>query len=89
MKTDLHIEFAPLFNKHRKEAPLEIKKAFLETLALFLEDQNHPSLRNHALQNKYAGTRSINVTDDWRALYRFVESRIIFIDLGTHEQLYG
>ena len=36
MKNDLRIEFAPLFNKQRKAAPLEIKKAFQDTLALFI-----------------------------------------------------
>lgn len=89
MKNDLRIEFAPLFNKRRKAAPLEIKKAFRETIALFIENPDHPALRNHALKDRYAGFRSIDVTDDWRALYRSERKRIIFVDLGTHEQLYA
>ncbi len=89
MKNNPRIEFASLFNKQRKAAPLEIKKTFLETLALFLVDPDHPSLRNHALKDKFAGHRSIDVTDDWRALYRKEGKRIIFVELGTHDQLYG
>jgi addiction module RelE/StbE family toxin len=89
MKNDLRIEFTPLFNKQRKAAPLEIKKAFQDTLALFIVEPDHPSLRNHPLKDKFAGVRSIDVTGDWRALYRREHERIIFVELGTHDQLYG
>ncbi|HZE87428.1 MAG TPA: hypothetical protein VE090_04455 [Methylomirabilota bacterium] len=44
------IEFTELFNKQRKAAPHEIKMAFRETLALFLEDSSYPQLRNHPLK---------------------------------------
>ena len=89
MKNDLRIEFAPLFNKQREAAPLKIKKAFHDTLALFIIEPDHPSLRNHPLKDKFAGVRSIDVTGDWRALYRRERERIIFVELGTHDQLYG
>jgi len=89
MKNDPRIEFTPRFTTRRKAAPVAIKEAFRETLELFLEDFNHPSLRNHPLTGIYHGFRSIDVTPDWRALYREEPERIIFVDLGTHEQLYG
>jgi addiction module RelE/StbE family toxin len=47
------------------------------------------ALRNHPLSGKYEGFRSIDVTEDWRALYRKEPERIIFVDIGTHTQLYG
>jgi addiction module RelE/StbE family toxin len=89
MKKTPRIEFAPLFTKQRKAAPIEIKQAFRYALDLFSEDPNHPALRNHFLTGKYAGFRSIDVTEDWRALYRREPERIIFVELGTHEELYG
>jgi addiction module RelE/StbE family toxin len=89
MKNAPRIEFTPLFNKQRKAAPLEIKQAFRDALDLFAENPNHPALRNHPLTGKYAGFHSIDVTEDWRALYREEKERIMFADLGTHEQLYG
>jgi addiction module RelE/StbE family toxin len=89
MKNEPRIEFAPLFNKQRKTAPLEIKQAFRDALDLFAENPNHEALRNHPLTGKYAGFRSINVTDVWRALYRTEPERIIFVEFGTHPQLYG
>lgn len=86
------IEYSALFNKQRKAAPLEIKIAFREALELFLDDTNHPNLRNHALREKYAGFRSINVTEDWRALFKIRKTKfkivVTFHVLGTHAQLY-
>ena len=55
---------------------------------LFRENPHHEALRNHLLTERYAGFRSIDVTEDWRALYRTEHERIIFVELGTHEQLY-
>ena len=89
MKNDPRIEFTPRFNTRRKAAPVAIKEAFRETLELFLEDSNHSSLRNHPLTGTYQGFQSIDVTPDWRALYREEPERVIFVDLGTHDQLYG
>ena len=89
MKNEPRIEFAPLFTKQRKAAPLEIKQAFRDALDLFYENPNHVALRNHPLTGKYQGFRSIDVTEDWRALYRTEPERIIFVEIGTHDQLYG
>ncbi len=83
------IEFSPIFIKRLTQAPTEIKIAFREALELFLENPNHTALRNHPLTESYAGIHSIDVTGDWRALYREERERIIFVELGTHNQLYG
>lgn len=83
------IEFSPIFIKRLASAPIEIKRGFREALELFSESPSHAALRSHLLTEKYAGIRSIDVTSDWRALYRNERERIIFVDLGTHDQLYG
>jgi mRNA-degrading endonuclease YafQ of YafQ-DinJ toxin-antitoxin module len=75
IKNPLRIEFSERFNKQRKEAPLEVKVAFLEALELFQENPNNPQLRNHSLKEKYSGYNSIDVTDDWRALFKFHEKQ--------------
>jgi addiction module RelE/StbE family toxin len=93
MKNDLDVKFTPFFDKQRKAAPLEIKEAFLETVLLLVEDEYHPALRNHPLKGKFAGYRSINVTEDWRALFKESLSGkkkfVTFHLLGTHKELYG
>jgi addiction module RelE/StbE family toxin len=89
----LRIEFSELFKKRLKTVPGHIVSAFAETIHLFRENPNHPSLRNHPLTEKYAGYRSIDVTEDWRAVFRETESNkqkiIKFQTIGTHEYLYG
>ena len=70
-----------------------MRAAFTQTIDLFLSDPHHPFLRNHALGDKYAGFRSVNVTDDIRAVFKEEQSRerkvITFHMLGTHDELYG
>ena len=87
------IRYTALFNKQRKAAPLEIKIAFREMRELFLDSFNHPYLRNHALRERFSDYRSIDITDDWRALFKVKKSKtqtvITFHILGTHTQLYG
>jgi len=93
MKKNPRIEFTTFFNKQRKEAPSEVKKSLIEIITLFFENPDHPSLRNHALKEKYAGYRSIDITGDWRAIFREIKigKRHVFIFhlLGTHKKLYG
>jgi addiction module RelE/StbE family toxin len=93
MKNDPRIEFTDRFDQQRKAAPHAIKEAFLAALALFLAEPEHPALRDHPLHGKLAGYRSIDVTEDWRALYkREVSSETVTIKfdmIGTHKQLYG
>jgi mRNA-degrading endonuclease YafQ of YafQ-DinJ toxin-antitoxin module len=93
MRNEPRVEFTPFFDKQRKQAPLAIKEAFQETVALFLEDPDHPTLRNHELKEKFAGYRSIDVTPDVRAVFKQARSGgqtvIVFHLLGTHKELYG
>ena len=88
-----NIKFSNRFDKQLSGSPDEIIDAFFETLALFLENPNHPFLRNHALKENFSGYRSIDVTEDVRALFketRSGEQRIITFHLiETHPQLYG
>ena len=88
----LHIKYSQLFKKQLREASINIKVSLREAREMFLYDPNHPALRNHALHGKYAGFRSIDVTEDWRALFKIRKSKlktvITFHILGTHDQLY-
>lgn len=92
-KTVVDIKHAPKFEKQLLKAPLVIKRTFRQRVALFLTDQRHPLLHNHPLTGNFLGYRSINVTGDWRALYKeelFDDDKVIieFHLLGTHSQLY-
>lgn len=87
------IKYSNLFNKQRKALPLEIKIAFRDARELFLDNPSHSALRNHPLREKFAGYRSIDVTEDYRVLFKEIKAEkqivIKFYTIGTHEELYG
>lgn len=66
----------------------KVARAFWKRFDLFLDNPQHPLLKNHPLKGEWNGYRSINITGDWRAIYFQVGENIIFVDLGTHSQLY-
>lgn len=88
----MSISFRKKFSKSYDKASDKIKKVTKEKIALFEREPFHPSLNNHALIGQYQGSRSINITGDWRAIYSETiengEKVITFIELGTHSQLY-
>lgn len=78
------------FDKQFKKLPRKVKEKFKERWLLYLEDPFHPLLDNHPLNPPFAGSRSINVTGDYRAIFKQVgEDLIIFTDIGTHHELFG
>lgn len=82
-----------LFNKRFKKQVSKypfFKIQIDERIILFLEDPFHPRLNNHPLAGKWMGYRSINITDDYRAVYRNVEEAVAyFVDMDTHSNLYS
>lgn len=73
-----------------QKAPAQVKKAFRERVKLLEADFNHPLLRKHRLQGEMQNYYSINITGDWRAVFRELENGqiIFFVLLGTHSELY-
>jgi len=57
---------------------------------MFLTSPSHPLLNNHPLHAPFEGSRSINVTGDYRAIFKYLEpDLVIFTRIGTHHQLFG
>jgi len=86
----MKVSFHRNFKKSYKKAPKRIREQFKDRLRVFLEYPFHPLLNNHALQGKYSGLRSINVTGDFRAWYEVLsDSEVQFVIIGTHSELYS
>ncbi len=86
----MKIRFHKNFDKQYKKLNQEQKKKTKERLALFLENPFHPIIGNHPLKGKYKGYRSINITGDLRAIYKFInEQECIFVAIDTHSNLYS
>lgn len=89
----MKIVYDPAFITSLKKVDVRVRKSFKERMLLFSKDPNNLQLDNHALRGKYQGYRSIDITADYRAIYRerYEGEEIIayFTELGTHKQLYG
>lgn len=80
------------FEKHFKQRIARDKKLstqFKERLTLFCLGVRDYPLHDHALIGSLAGKRSFSVAADMRVVYKETDDAIIFVDVGTHNQVYG
>jgi addiction module RelE/StbE family toxin len=79
------------FEKHFKQRISPHQKLidqFKMRLALFMEGKLGSPLYDHALTGKLAGKRAFSVAGDMRVIYVELEDSIVFLDIGTHNQVY-
>lgn len=81
--------FHKTFNKKFKKLPDKVQMAFHARLAIFENNPFHPLLENHDVSRAFPGCRSINVTGDFRAIFYERRGLAVFINIGTHSELYG
>jgi addiction module RelE/StbE family toxin len=79
-----------IFKKEFKKLPRGIKDKAIERLEIFIRDPFDPLLNNHKLRYGMAEYRSINVTGNFRIVYKMVDSKTCFlVRIGNHNQLFG
>lgn len=85
-------QYDPAFIKALKKVDVRIRKSFKERIAIFAKNPYDQQLNNHALREPYEGLRSIDITNDYRAVYEEItendEEIAYFSILGTHYELY-
>ena len=74
--------------KYHKLSPKIIERLD-DRLRLFSKDEFNPLLNNHALEGKWFGYRSINVTGDIRAIFKRDSGSAFFVAIDKHSNLYG
>ncbi len=85
----MRIDFHRTFKKQYKKAHKLVQNNFADRLRLFERDRLDPTLNNHPLTGDRKGEWSINVTGDWRAVYEYTsETSVVFLEIGTHSNLY-
>ncbi|MBI4091978.1 MAG: type II toxin-antitoxin system mRNA interferase toxin, RelE/StbE family [Candidatus Levybacteria bacterium] len=89
----MRVEYDPDFLRQLKKLDVRIRNRFKEVIIIFSKDPINSELNNHKLKDEWAGYRSINVTNDYRAIYEVVkvggEAFAYFSAIGTHEKLYS
>ena len=86
----MRIYFHKNFGKQYKKLKKNEQRKTQERLALFSENPFDHRLNNHPLKGKYNDYRSINITGDLRAVYKFIsEEECIFAAIDSHSNLYS
>ena len=86
-----HIERRPQFVKHYKKriAPNpKLVKQFDERVEFFIKHRSAPLLRDHVLGGDKLGLRAFSIAGDIRVVYKETGDAYIFLDVGSHNQVY-
>jgi mRNA-degrading endonuclease YafQ of YafQ-DinJ toxin-antitoxin module len=79
-----------VFDKQMDKLDKPMQRKVFERAQLLAFDPFHPLLNNHKLHHPYDGYSSINITGDWRVVYRKVGPNMYELRaVGTHHQLFG
>jgi len=84
----MRLNYKQKFIKLYAKSPSKIQRAFDRRIKLFKNEPNNRLLNNHNLKGKYGGLRSINITGDWRAIFKQTGDLFTFLLLDTHSNLY-
>ncbi|MFA5916785.1 MAG: type II toxin-antitoxin system mRNA interferase toxin, RelE/StbE family [Candidatus Gracilibacteria bacterium] len=80
------------FDKSYLKLSEKLKIKVNDTLILFSENYSDKKLNNHALKGDFLGLRSINVTGDYRIIFKDLSNNtyeiVELIKVGTHSELY-
>lgn len=79
------------FEKHFKQRISSNEKLvnqFKQRLTLFMAGELGYPLHDHALTGKLVGKRAFSVAGDIRVIYVELEDSIVFLDIGSHNQVY-
>ena len=89
----MNVRFDPDLIKKLKKLDIRIRKSFRERVLIFQKNPRESSLNNHDLKDPYQGLRSIDITNDYRAIYEETitgeDTFAYFSLLGIHDELYG
>lgn len=88
MEITYSLQFKKNFNKRIPKGS-QLEKRYKERLTLFIKNRKSPILRDHKLTGKKKSFRSFSITGDFRVIYiQESEDTVVFIDIGTHNQVY-
>ena len=84
----MEIVFHKQFKKKFEKLPVKVQNKFFDRLKLFMRDQTHETLNNHSVDKAFPECRSINVTGNYRAIFKEGQEVVTFMIIGTHSELY-
>ena len=85
------IQYSRKFLKHYQKRIAEdsnLSSQFSQRVKLFVANPRHPSLKTHKLVGSKRKLHSFSITGDIRVIYKKQNSSVLFLDIGTHNQVY-
>lgn len=80
--------FKKAFERKIKNRP-ELEEKFWKKVEIFIHDPFGKSLKTHKLSGKLKDLWSFSIEFDLRVVFYFEkEKECVFIDIGTHEEVY-
>lgn len=69
----------------------DLRARYYKTLLLLEQNPLHPSLRLHALRGRLVGLHSVSISMRYRITLELElrEREIVFVDIGSHGEVYG
>ena len=75
--------------RKRIQKNTEIVKRFYTRVEWFMDDPFDPRLRTHKLSGELADLWSFSITYDIRVIFYFTDQdSAVFIDIGSHDEVY-
>ena len=85
----MRVEYKKCFQKKFKKLPTQLREQFYRRLEMFIEDKFDKTLNNHSVDKAFPDCISMNVTGDYRAIFKEEDNVVTFITIDTHSELYG
>jgi addiction module RelE/StbE family toxin len=87
MKIIYHKRFEKQF---RKLTP-KFKNKVIEVIGIFINDPLNKRLLSHNLKGNLLGKKAISINSDLRIIFEEFDdyTLVVFLDLGTHNRVYG
>ncbi len=85
------VRFHRKFDKHyaKRIAPKpKLKQTYAQRYVLFAAGERGRPLDDHSLTGNMIGKRAFSITGNSRVIYEETDEAIIFLDIGTHAQMY-
>ena len=79
--------FQKKYKKIVKNKP-RIIKIIEQKITLLQSNPQHPSLRLHKLTGKLTNSWSISIKSNLRIVFQYVDSNILLINIGPHDEVY-
>ncbi len=88
-KVYLHKKFKESYKKRGFKENEYIKSLISYVSNLLIYNLNDKALRVHDLKGSMKGKKSLSLTDDIRIIFIETETQYIFLDIGSHSDVYN